>query len=104
MIILFEDFDIVLERRINLTRKVLAEKAGEYATESDRFSNFRVAGKILGCSPEMALWGFAVKHLVSVIGIVEAVDQGEEVDLDLVDAKIGDLINYLILLECLIRR
>ena len=97
-------FDKVLEARITETRETLAAKANEYATIDDRFHNFNVASRIMRCSPECALWSFATKHLVSVIDLVDMVDQGRDIDIEIAEEKIQDMICYLILLEGLLKR
>lgn len=90
-------FNNVLESRILKIREVLSSKGREYASDSDRFYNFHVASRVMGCSPRKALWGMALKHLVSVIDLVD-----ERIPDSYVDEKIGDMVNYLILLEGLI--
>lgn len=39
------------------------------------------------------------KHTVSVYNLVKKMTDGKEVSVELIDEKIGDMINYLILLE-----
>lgn len=93
-------FTDVVESRIEKTRKVLIKKEEEYASTEDRFHNFKVAARILNCTPENALLGMAMKHFVSVLDIVESLDTpNPKLDIPLIDEKIGDAINYLILLE-----
>lgn len=98
------DFDTIVERRINKIKEVLSSKAKEYATESDRFHNFRVAGRIHGCSPERALKGMMIKHEVSVLDLIDLCDTNpDNLTIEIVEEKIGDNINYLILLEGLLK-
>ena len=94
-----EDFDMLVQRRISLIDNVLCEKAKEYAHEGDRLYNFKVAASFTKGSLRKALWGMALKHLVSVIDIVENNLPNEA---KVVDEKVGDLINYLILLEAVL--
>lgn len=95
------NFDQVVEETVELIRKVLQNKGKEYAQDSDRFSNFRRAARIVGGSAEDALLGMKVKHDVSVLDIVNNLDK-ELPTKELLDEKIGDSINYLILLKGLI--
>ena len=95
-------FDEVLEQRLKRTRDVLASKATEYATVSSRMHNFIRAGKMLSCTPERALMGMLAKHWISVLDIVDGVERGVEYSEEFVSEKIGDSINYLILLEGLL--
>ena len=94
------DFTSIVNDRLFSINKVLSQKEEEYATAVDRFHNFKVAARILNCTPENALLGMAMKHFVSVLDIVESLDTDKpKLDPSLIDEKIGDAINYLILLE-----
>lgn len=96
-------FDDILQKRLNSIASVLGAKAKEYASDYDRLHNFKRTAKILDCSPERALIGFFVKHLVSLLDIVDAIDPPEEpLKPEVVNEKIGDAVNYLILLEGLL--
>jgi hypothetical protein len=92
-----KNFNDVVERRITAIRNVLAGKAKEYAI-GDRLYNFKRAAGILNTTPEKALAGMFVKHLVSVMDLIEGSIEPTQV---MVDEKVGDTINYLILLEAL---
>lgn len=91
-----QDFDKLVERRVELIKSVLKSKAGEYASLGDRLHNFNRAADMLGTTKEKALVGMWTKHIVSVLDIV---DSGSTPRKELIDEKIGDLINYAILLE-----
>lgn len=93
------EFQKLLDDRITCIRKVLDTKSKEYATD-DRLHNFkRAAGFFSNVpSPAYTAWGFAVKHLVSIQDIVE----GRPYTLEQMKEKVGDAINYLILIEALL--
>ena len=93
-------FKQMVGRRLALTEQILNSKGSEYATDANRFHNFDAASDFTGDTPEKVLWGFLMKHIVSVQDIVEHPVVTEE----RMDEKIGDCICYLILLEGLIRR
>jgi len=98
------NFDAVVERRCDLIKSVLVNKAKEYASDVDRLHNFKVAAK-LGrdeMTPEQALWGMLRKHIVSVIDIIEDTAKGKYPSAAMRDEKVGDSVNYLILLEALL--
>lgn len=97
-----EIFDVILNRRLTIIKKVLASKAKEYATH-DRFHNFKQAANMDDETPERALKGMWKKHLVSVFDMIDNLDRGIVPTEKLIDEKIGDSINYLILLEGLLR-
>ncbi len=93
-------FTEVVNNRLDQTVKTLLRKETEYASMTDRFHNFKVAARILNCTPENALLGMAMKHFVSVLDIVESLDTSNpKLDIPLINEKVGDAINYLILLE-----
>jgi len=98
-----ETFQKILEERIRKMRFTLAAKADEYASDADRLHNFRRAAAVLGCSSVRALLGMWSKHLVSVLDIVDAVENEKSVPEGMIDEKIGDAVNYLVLLEALLR-
>lgn len=98
-----EEFQRVVEQRFGECRHVLVEKAREYAPGDDRFQNFKTAGAYLGCSPEMALLGMLVKHLVALRDFVDVTEKGGTIPEEQWNEKIGDSINYLVLLDGLLQ-
>ena len=98
-----EEFDQLVENRCNKIGKTLIEKGKEYRRNNDPLHNFRVAAKVNNTTEEKALWGFAVKHYVSFLDILNDIERGFLPAEEVVDEKIGDLINYLILCEASIK-
>lgn len=100
-----EDFNAVLEERIHKIKTVLQKKAGEYASNDDRMHNFKVAAKMNGTTAERALWGMMAKHMVSTFDLVRELDAAPCdfcPDGAMWDEKLGDWVNYLLLLEGLV--
>lgn len=107
------EFDAILADRLRKTREVLASKAGEYATDADRLHNFKRAAKEfgdwnktsygVGTGEAAALLGMLRKHWTSIADLADQYDSGRQVPPEFVDEKIGDAVNYLILLEALLR-
>lgn len=94
------EFEEFLENRLKSIKHSLGVKAKEYVREGNKLHNFDRGAKISGKTREEVLWnGFALKHLVSVFDLIDDVTKGNIPSKELVDEKIGDLINYLILLE-----
>jgi hypothetical protein len=91
-----EQFAEIFSRQFRMADEVLNKKAREYATDEDRLHNFKSAAALIGGTPEQALWGFAVKHLVSISDMVAS---DEAYSQEAWDEKIGDALNYLILLR-----
>lgn len=98
-----EKFDNIVEFRIQQIKTILLEKSKEYAKNDDRLHNFNQAAKFGDITRERALWGFAMKHYVSFMDILNDLDNGKLPSEDLLNEKIGDLINYLILCEISIK-
>ena len=95
-----KEFDMILKERINQIQIVLGTKAGEYATNNDRLHNFKVAAQEFGSTAEEACKGYMLKHWMSIRDMI----LGErKVTVEMVDEKIGDAINYLILLEAILK-
>ena len=92
-------------KQVNLSEseKTLIEKGKEYRRNNDPLHNFRVAAKVGNTTEEKALWGFATKHYVSFLDMLNDIEQGVLPTESYVDEKIGDLINYLILCEASIK-
>lgn len=93
------EFERIFEEQVERSRIVLVNKASEYATE-DRLHNFRVAAALEGKTPEQALAGMMAKHTVSVYDMAES---GLAYPIDLWQEKITDHINYLFLLNAIVR-
>jgi hypothetical protein len=94
-----EIFNQVFRDTFDKAARVLLAKADEYASDEDRLHNFKLAKYVMGVdTPEQACWAFLTKHLVS---IRDMVNSGEHYSPEIWDEKIGDAINYLILLKAL---
>jgi hypothetical protein len=93
-----EQFAEVFEQVMQSSRDVLLKKAGEYATDDDRLHNFNVAAVLGDIEPAQALGGMMVKHTTSIYDMLKAGDPSQ-FSLAMWDEKIGDHINYLILLK-----
>ncbi len=109
-----KDFNKLLEKRIQMTKSTLSSKNKEYASDTDKLHNFKRAGHMLRCTPESALIGMWTKHIISILDMVDDIEKRYKDNKDheikewdrfiaMVDEKIGDAINYLILLEALIK-
>lgn len=98
------DFQDVVYVRVEKIQTILGQKAEEYATDSDRYHNFNVAARMNDTTPEKALKGMMLKHEVSVNDLIEWADTSpKKLTLELIEEKIGDNINYLILLEGMLK-
>lgn len=94
-----QQFDTILNDRMEKIKSVLASKATEYATE-DRLHNFKSTGTEFGQTPTEVCWGYMFKHLTSVKDLAFGF---KPVTAAMIDEKVGDAINYLVLTEALFR-
>jgi hypothetical protein len=97
------DFNKIVTESIDSIQLVLVNKAKEYASEGDRLVNFKDGARITGLTPEMTLWAYMAKHLASIKKIIDDMNKGDLPTNELLDEKIGDAINYLILLKATIK-
>ena len=96
-----EEFEKIIGTAISRCIDTLQVKQGEYATE-DRLHNFNVAARLLGCTPHTALAGMMAKHTVSVYDLIQRHEKDEHIPIGLWREKIGDSINYLLLLTAIV--
>ena len=93
-------FSLIFEDTIRQMEKVLGAKAEEYASDLDRLQNFATASTLTNNNIAQACAGMMAKHTASVY---EMVSTGKAYSAELWDEKIGDHLNYLVLLKaCLI--
>ena len=94
-----KEFQDVLTTRLTKIKETLSSKAEEYATDNDKLHNFNVGARLTGQTREKVLWGFAIKHYISFLDILDNLDKGKLPTEAMVDEKIGDLCCYLVLVE-----
>lgn len=100
-----KDFNELVEARCSKIKATLASKGKEYSTDDDKLHNFNKAGIRSGQSREKALMGMKLKHEISIDDIILNLDKGRIPTIEVIDEKIGDIINYFVLLEaCLVDR
>ena len=91
----------VVQRRVQLIQNVLQRKNEEYAGKDDVFKAFTESLPLSFHDTKQAVaWEFMVKHLQSIKMIIEARSKSGKIpDEKVLEEKIGDAINYLILIE-----
>lgn len=99
-----EEFDSILQLRLERICETLKSKGEQYATEADRLHNFKRSAAFTGKTPAEVCVGFMVKHLTSVMDMVDEQSgpTPRRITRDRIDEKIGDAINYLIILEAIL--
>lgn len=97
-----EDFKKLVRARLDDCQDVLTNKGEEYSRGGDRLHNFKTAARIENSTPAQALWGMYLKHLVSVKDMISDLVAGHPIPKHRLTEKIGDSINYHLLLEGII--
>jgi hypothetical protein len=94
------EFNNVVEAQLERIKNVLVKKAAEYNLDADRLSVFKHAAALSEETPEQALYGFMLKHIISVTDMINSKETYTE---EMWNEKITDICNYLILLQGLLR-
>tara|TARA_R100001463_G_scaffold61900_1_gene114765 strand:+ start:1343 stop:1660 length:318 start_codon:yes stop_codon:yes gene_type:complete len=98
-----KEFKKLLENTFEKSRKTYDHKMNEYATDLDVFQSFKLGvGFSFQDTPEGVAWNYACKHFESIKNIISKVSDEVPTD-ELLDEKIGDAINYLIIIKGLIK-
>jgi hypothetical protein len=97
-----DEFNKISEYIFGNCLNVLTQKNKEYASDEDKLANFKEAAALKDETPEKALWGMWVKHIISIKKIIRDIDMGilptEKIFLE----KVTDNINYSVLLAGLL--
>ena len=97
-----EKFQEVLNIRLSDIIGVLNNKAAEYSRSNDRLHNFKRGAATLQEIPEAYCMQLAFKHVVSILDMIDDLKDNKASTIEVWREKIGDAINYLILLEALV--
>jgi hypothetical protein len=97
-----EEFDKIIQNRLDKIKELILSKGEEYVRNNDRFHNFNRAGAMRGQHPLQALQGMLDKHLISWLDIVDDVSKGKNVSKEYLSEKIGDNMTYFALAEALV--
>lgn len=94
-----KEFQSIFNDQVTYCERMLFRKGLEYAMENDRLHNFKVAAALQGETQIQALGGMMAKHIVS---IYDMIGSNKTYSTEMWDEKIGDAINYLILLKAIL--
>ena len=98
-----EEFNKTFESRVDSCRRILISKNTEYARGGDKVSNFKKAAGMQLCHPAKALQGMMAKHQVSIVDMINDFELGITHSQKQWDEKINDALNYLFLLDAVIK-
>ena len=93
----------LIDKIFSRTENTLLAKRAEYAHKEDVFKSFKNGtGFSLHTEPEQVAWSYLAKHLESIQSIIRKLPN-ERPSEELIDEKFGDAINYLIIIEGLLK-
>ena len=93
-----DKFEILLGKVFSRTTNVLTKKSKEYATDKDVFQSFKNGtGFSFHNEAEKVAYEYLCKHLESIKTMLSDLNNNPP------DEKIGDAINYLIIIEGLLK-
>lgn len=93
-----EDFLKIIEERHEQCLETLGVKANVYASMMDRLHNFKSVADMNSESPQEALWGMVSKHIIATKDMVKS---GKTPSEKWIKEYLGDIINYMYLLEAI---
>lgn len=96
-----KEFDNIIDAQLVNCRDILNEKFKEYQSGDDMLSNFNNIANMLDIEPITAWMGLWAKHVESIITLIQ---RGKNWPDSHWNEKITDCINYLLLLQCILRQ
>ena len=102
-----DEFIKSTEEVLEQLMEILKYKGREYSTIDNTFANFENAiGTSMCDTREGVLWHYMLKHVVSIKDMVQELEVGGQFSknytVEYVNEKIGDNINYLLLLRAML--
>jgi hypothetical protein len=97
-------YDEILKERLQKIKTTLAAKNKEYGSSKNKLHNFDESARIKCLPPYRVLDIFMLKHITSYNDIMDKLENNETVTLELLDEKLGDIINYFLLQEIILKR
>lgn len=105
-----EEFNILVEKRVNIIRRSLADKGKEYANDNDdRLITFKSVANLRRTTTVDAVGGMMSKQIDSLFDMIKEttknVDCYDYIALTehLWEERIKDIINYMILLDAVLQ-
>ena len=93
------EFKKLVKARQQYTNQTLLTIGKEYSRNGDRLHNFYRAAVMNNETAAQALWGMLSKHIISIKDMVDDTKNDIYPTEKQIDEKIGDMINYMHLLE-----
>lgn len=97
------DFNKLVEDRLERIKTVLVKKSAEYSTIEDKLINFKKGAQKSGLTSIEVLQGYLLKHEVSFADMCAKFKSGEAISAEMIDEKLTDIINYYLLAEAIFK-
>lgn len=94
-----DKFNALLDEQLERCRNLLVKKNEEYATNTDRLSNFRQPSSLMRMHPAEVAFCYDAKHIASIQKIVHELSEGKVPSKEMWQEKITDYINYGLLMN-----
>lgn len=94
-----DEFQLFFKKKLSEIEELILIKSKEYVRNNNRLHNFEVGAKFTGQTRETVLYGFLLKHLVSLQDIVKDIELGKLPTKKLISEKTLDIIIYNIILH-----
>ena len=92
-----QQFEDVVTDTLKQCQDTMLIKGREYRRNNNPFHNFDKGVEISGQIREEVIWGFALKHFISIQDIRSDLREGKLPSEELLNEKYGDMINYLLI-------
>lgn len=89
-----KEFDKVIEDTLQHIKNLLIVKGKEYRRNNDVFHNFHQGMNITGQTREEVIYGFALKHIISINDMRKDIKSGVIPKISTVEEKFNDLLVY----------
>ena len=89
-----DKFNALLDEQLERCRNLLIKKNEEYATNTDRLSNFRQPSSLMRMHPAEVAFCYDAKHIASIQKIVHELSEGKVPSKEMWQEKITDYLNY----------
>jgi hypothetical protein len=91
------DFDVEIQSTLQKIKELLLIKGKEYRRNNNPYHNFETGAKMKGITPEKALDGFLLKHIVSYNDMLNDIDSGVLPKIEVVEEKFNDILVYFLI-------
>jgi hypothetical protein len=91
------DFDVEIQSTLQKIQELLLVKGKEYRRNNNPYHNFETGAKMKGITPEKALDGFLLKHIVSYNDMLNDIDSGILPKIEVVEEKFNDILVYFLI-------